>query len=963
MSGSTPVGKRVKLSNDAAQSPLGMLAALASPSPPIRNPPQSLAASLLATTGNASTPKPRHNNIKALEATNTPSIDAGALEMRTPILESGFPERSQRSASPLYSPSTRAARRRTLRGSPGEDVAGLRVADEAAGSLEQSASTVSSASSVPARSPIRPGAIPATQLDVLALVTATSPPMPSRRRWAGYSTPKRASEGITPANGLSGTRNGKDGKKGSGSSSDTVSEDEDQLRSHSSRMKARYHSVQIRTLPGTPPVANGSGMGNGVRSEHTVRTYPTFYAQGQRQSSATPVRAQVGRKASDGESTTTDEEGFVQPRTPVMRRVPASSLRMPQTSVNTGLASGSSTHVPFNGVAPASEPAPSWRTRPRLDARPFGVALSKQLAELTEETEDIENDKSGNHVINQLRDLSASLSPLPSPSQHRRSHPRTKRMRARTNGQRPGSETETDNECENAAQRTRDMEPKADRSMSTSSNEGSVHAVGAASAGRQRRIIARPQYNGANSLPHYRPLVTNGGSASFNGHMSPVSARDAQQLRLPGVTHLGSLPSRQRATQPLPPAPTCGGGDSGGETTETDDDFFDTSRSFHYSIRPPRRVVRQLASLRERNLEPAALDLHSQPPPMPCYQPHTAPVVGSGPGANDAFGLGISGSGNGANRNGSGPYAGPARIVSTPIPAAATSLALAVRDHRRPIPGPLVSPGPPPIRQQPVAYQLPTEQRAYPMHNSSMRREFARDPFAPMPDEFTYKGAALRRLERSHNRGAPGGEGPESSANRKRALTAPSSFEPPMAKRNMHGHDASGAPVARAPGTRARHSGVSSPEMPNEPAPTEPRHQIGGRSSLLGESPVSSLRSSLFARAAPSLPASLASSSASSSSSSLSGARHPTHNDSQPKLVDIPHPVAESNLNSAEPSSRKRRHSSAATRHQLQSTTPPSATKPIEESPTSSFSSLDPAAARSPQSSDALFPPIDSGSS
>ncbi|KAJ2027517.1 hypothetical protein IW146_006822 [Coemansia sp. RSA 922] len=962
MSSSTPVGKRVKLSNDAAQSPLGMLAALASPSPPIRNPPQSLATSMLAISGNASTPKPTHSNIKALDMTNTPSIDAGALEMRTPILESGFPERSQRSASPLYSPSTRAARRKTLRGSPGEEVAGLRVANEAAGGLEQSAGTVSSASSVPAMSPVRSGAIPATQLDVLALVTATSPPMPSRRRWAGYSTPKRANEGTTPANGLYGARNGNDSKKDSGSSSDTVSEDEDQLRSHSSRMKARYHSVQMRTLPGTPPVANGGGVGHGARSEHIIRTYPTFYAQGQRQSSATPIRAQVGRKASDGESTTTDEEASAQPRTPVMRRVPPSSLRMPPSSVNRGLASGPSTHMPFNGLAPASEPAPSWRTRPRLGTQPFGVALSKQLAELTEEAEEIENDKSGSHVINQLRDLSASLSPLPSPSQHRRSHPRTKRMRARTNGQRPGSETETDNECEHAAQRTGDIAPRADRSMSTSSNEGSVHAVGAASVGRQRRIIARPQYNGANSLPPYRPLVANGGSASFNGHMSPVSARDAQQLRLPSVAHLAGPPSRQGAIQPLPPVPTCGGGDSGGETTETDDDFFDTSRSFHYSIRPPRRVVRQLASLRERNLQPIALDLHSQPPLMPSYQPHTAPVVGSGPGTNDAFGLGISGSGSGANRNASGPYAGPARIVSTPIPAAAASLASALRDQRRPLPGPLVSPGPPPIRQQPAAYQQGGEQRAYPMHNSSMRREFARDPFTPMPDEFTYKGAALRRLERSHNRGAPGGEGPESSANRKRALTAPSSFEPPMAKRSMHGHDASGAPIARVPGTRTRHSGVSSPEMPNEPVPAEPRHQIGGRSSLLGESPVSSLRSSLFARAAPSLPASVASSSASSSSSSLSGSRHAMHNDSQTRLVDIPHSIAESTSDLAEPSSRKRRHSSAATRLQLQSTTPPSAIKSIEESPTSSFSSLGPATDRSPQSSDALFPPIDSGS-
>ncbi|KAJ2823842.1 hypothetical protein FBU31_004154, partial [Coemansia sp. 'formosensis'] len=752
--------------------------------------------------------------------------------MHTPKLESGFPERSQRPASPLYSPSTRAARRKTLRGSPDGS-----AAKEAADTLEQSASATSSASSVPARSPLRPGAIPATQLDVLALVTATSPPMPSRRRWAGHGTPKaapaRANDVMTPVSGLYATRGGKEGKGGSGSSSDTVSEDEDQLRSHSSRLRARYHSVQMRALPGTPPVVYRN---SGVRSEHATGAYPTFYAQGQRPSLATPVRAQVGRKASDGESTTTDEEAFVQSRTPAVRRVPASSHRtqaappaLPQNPASTG-------YAPLNGVAPASEPALGWRTRPRMDARPFGVALSKQLAELTEETEELEDDAGGSRVIHQLRDLSASLSPLPSPSQPRRSHPRTKRMRARTNGQRPGSETETDNECDRAAQRGRGMEPRAERSLSTSSNDASMSTVGPASVGRQRRIIARPQYGAANSLAPYCPLDTNGGPAAFNGHMSPISGRDAQQLRLPPVTHLGGPPPRRGAARPPPPAPT--GGDSGGETTETDDDFFDTSRSFHYSIRPPRRVVRQLASLRERNLHPAALDLHSQPSLIPSYQPHTAPVVGSGSGSSDSFGLGISGSGGSANRSASGLHAGPARIVSTPTPAAAASLALAVHEHRRQLPRPsLGSPGPPPIRQQPAAYQHATEQRANPMHNSSMSREFARDPFAPMPDEFTYKAAALRRLERSHHRGgAPGGDAPDSSANRKRALTAPSSYDPPLAKRSMHSHDANGGHVARA-----RHSDVSSPELPNEhlPAPAEPRHQIGGRSSLLGESPVS----------------------------------------------------------------------------------------------------------------------------
>ncbi|KAJ2744253.1 hypothetical protein GGI20_003115 [Coemansia sp. BCRC 34301] len=887
---------------EAAQSPLGILAALASPSPPIRNAPHLLAASMPTIAGNDSTPKPVHSSLTRPDMANTPSIDAGASDMCTPKLESRFPERAQRpasrSASPPYSPSTRAAKRKSLKNphTPGNDFA---VKDSACGTvntLAQSDSALGSVAIAPTRSPVRSGAPLATQLDVLALVTATSPPMPSRRKWTGQGS-------ITPVNGLRETlmRRPEKAKGEGGSSSDTVSEDEDQLRSHSSRLKARYQSVRLRTLPETPPVASSGEMSNrGARSHYTTRTYPAFYAHGQRLSLATPGRVQAGNTAravgevrvertSDCESTTTDDEAFVQ--TPAMRRAPV---------VNVGF---------------ASEPSIRRQERQRLNARPLGASLSKQLSELAEETE--ETDTGETHVIHQLRDLSASLSPLSSPT---RRHPRTRRKRARTNTQRPGSETETDNESEYLAQRN---DPSA-------------------SLAQQRRIIARSQHNG--SATHYRPLVTNGS----NGH---VSAHATQQSRLlPMAYPGGALTPRRGAVRPPPPCPprAQGGGESGGDTTETDDDCFDTSRSFHYSIRPPRRMVRQLASLRSRNLPPAALDLHSQSRqhlPAPTYQPHTAPVVGSSSGANDAFGLGISSIGA---QRGSGPYAGPARIVSTPMPAPATAIVHTARDRRHNAPaGPIQdfseASGPPPARLPPA------EHRAYPMHNSSMRREFARDPFAPMPDEFTYKGAALRRLERSHNRGVSGGgDGLESLASRKRALTAPSSLEPPLPKLSMRG------------------TGASSPETPSEQTPhVEPRHPIGNRPSLLGESPVSSLRSSLFARAAPSLPTSLVHSSASSSSSSLSGvARSSASGDPRHGLADILEPTAlEHNLDPAV-SSRKRRHSSAAARHELQipppDNTPPYVVKAIEASPASS--PLDRTSGRSPQSSDALFPPIDSGS-
>ncbi|KAJ2568772.1 hypothetical protein GGH95_004328, partial [Coemansia sp. RSA 1836] len=413
---------------------------------------------------------------------STPSIDAGASNMRTPKLESGFPERSQkpgspRSASPLYSPSTRAAKRKCLKDAqtPENDMATMDTACETAEISAQSASALSSASSVPTRSPVRPGAIPATQLDVLALVTATSPPMPSRRRWAGQSTPKpafvRTPGATTPVRGTRETppQRPAPSKGGGGSSSDTVSEDEGQLRSHSSRLRARHQSVRLRALPGTPPVAGGGGMGDrGARSHYTMRTYPTFYAHGQRLPSAMPGRVLAGSmaraagearrgRASDGESTT-DDEAFVQ--TPVMRRAPAADVGF---------------------AAPATEPAMYRRTQQRLGAQPLGVALSKQLSELSEETEEAE--AGGNRVIHQLRDLSASLSPLPSPS---RRNPRTRRMRARTTAQRPGSETETDNECELAAP-----------------------------LGRPRCAVGRPQYSGL-AAP-YHPLVANG-PATPNGH-------------------------------------------------------------------------------------------------------------------------------------------------------------------------------------------------------------------------------------------------------------------------------------------------------------------------------------------------------------------------------------------------------------------------------------------------------------
>ncbi|KAJ2530213.1 hypothetical protein EV175_007312, partial [Coemansia sp. RSA 1933] len=127
------------------------------------------------------------------------------------------------------------------------------------------------------------------------------------------------------------------------------------------------------------------------------------------------------------------------------------------------------------------------------------------------------------------------------------------------------------------------------------------------------------------------------------------------------------------------------------------------------------------------------------------------------------------------------------RVVSTPESVAAPSIASSIRGSPRQMPSDAAaySAG---RTDQPSSRPARTNIGGT---DSSSQTVMRRDPFAPGADQFTYRGAALRRLEKSYVRGnvLPNGSGSPSSsssaaaaaaaASRKRALTAPSSYDPP----------------------------------------------------------------------------------------------------------------------------------------------------------------------------------------
>ncbi|KAJ2131909.1 hypothetical protein GGF48_001277 [Coemansia sp. RSA 921] len=652
-------------------------------------------------------PVPASNGQQSLE-NKTKDND---MLIKTPKLSDG----SRHSLSPPHSPSTQAAMRKTKR--DGSDI----VIDD----NERERETA------------KPGAIPATQLDVLALVTATSPPMPSRRRWAAHSTPKPAfaKDRQLPARNQIHQASYESGKLSNEQDSDneTVSEDEQTLRSYSSRARARHQSVHMRPLPRETP-----------RASALVRTPRT---RGQ--------KMRRGRNGSDGDTTETDEDMSSIAQTPVPRRgivLPHNPLALQYPTA--------SPQVP-----PASEPAMRRRQRRRVHG---GTNLSKQLSELEEDVEV----GSSSRPEAQRTSQSPPISISPPNSQPRQP---MRRARAHTRTYMSGSETETDTEMT-----TRPPGPETESIRLNPAN-------GAAPSGSNRLR-----------------------SASQRAQLPPMPPGNAQRRQ--------SQADRDNDN-------------SGGETTETDEDFFGPSHAVHASIRPPRRVVRQLASLRARHQQPAALDLNGYAyaphpdAPMPGHQPRTAPVsADSANGAPGGFGLGITS----AMSMRDGSARGTGRVLSTPSMAAAPALVAAVRSTAHP---------PPPHAPYP---QMNAHGNSPMVHNGYAQREYARDPFVPASNEFTYRGAALRRLERSG--GAEAGH-----MSRKRALTAPSSYDSPLRRRAPY---ALGNKMASAADALLEddHEDSFADSASGYCTPPERSRHLGNRSSLLGESPVSSLRSSLIAR-------------------------------------------------------------------------------------------------------------------
>ncbi|KAJ2765218.1 hypothetical protein IWQ56_004186, partial [Coemansia nantahalensis] len=321
-----------------------------------------------------------------------------------------------------------------------------------------------------------------------------------------------------------------------------------------------------------------------------------------------------------------------------------------------------------------------------------------------------------------------------------------------------------------------------------------------------------------------RPQESRHSTISLSPSASPSATRRQRARMMPSGSETEAdteLPGPILKSETEPEDAVAGS--RAAQTTETDDEFFGPSRAVHASIRPPQRVLRQLAGLRARHVQPTVLDLDgSRPAPRSAYdgghavpyafatghQPRTAPASGlDAAGGECGLGLGIS-SGSSRHRNGS------ARIASTPSRTASGAMAAAINGV---------------LAEQPPGPDVVGRPNG-----------LCRDPGG---DEFTFHGAALRRLERSHGRWPPTGPAETAIASRKRALTAPSSLDPPLGRRCAYG-----------PGGRILTSAESLLADASEMAsgyrtPPEQGRHMGPRGGFLGESPVSSLRSSLAVRA------------------------------------------------------------------------------------------------------------------
>ncbi|KAJ1795812.1 hypothetical protein LPJ59_004129, partial [Coemansia sp. RSA 2399] len=400
-----------------------MLAAIASPSSaPKTQPPTHMSTPVVSDT---------HRQQTKTSSAQTPST-----------LQPLDAHSNSESVSPLPSPSTSAAMRKGMTISKGLTVSAVAEIERklemqgSSGSPEDRSAEASSATApVSGISPPHAtllSSIPASQLDVLALVTATSPPMPSRRRWApappSHSTAKPAV-----------SHDHSDG-------SDTVSEDETTLRSHSARIRSRHHAVRLRPLPHNDLAADGPGVLDFKHDQQrlTMSAKP-LRSRGPIAREAKPHvvlnRNGIRVRRSSGETTETDDDEQQQQQQPGHAVTPHRQriVGYPPPNGAASRAIGTAEH----SMAPASEPAMHRRARRRqLHENARGVVLSKRLSELTEETED----NNGVGEPSRSRESSLSLSSSPSASPSRQQRMRAKRVRARKRVQQSGSETETDAE-------------------------------------------------------------------------------------------------------------------------------------------------------------------------------------------------------------------------------------------------------------------------------------------------------------------------------------------------------------------------------------------------------------------------------------------------------------------------------------------------------------------------------------
>ncbi|KAJ2325565.1 hypothetical protein IWW51_002727 [Coemansia sp. RSA 2702] len=225
---------------------------------------------------------------------------------------------------------------------------------------------------------------------------------------------------------------------------------------------------------------------------------------------------------------------------------------------------------------------------------------------------------------------------------------------------------------------------------------------------------------------------------------------------------------------------------------------------------------------------------------------------------------------------------------------------------------------------------LPPPQPHYPQANAHEGSPvMRRDPFAPAPNDLTYRGAALRQLERSS------GTEPGPAANRKRALTAPSSYDAPLRRRVPYGIGGKMISSTDSLLEDDREDGLAGTGYCTPP---ERSRHIGNRGSLLGESPVSSLRSSLLARTPMQPPTRTPQASTSHVPPTSSAEDEPS--------VDVLSGPGSPSMDAALRQSRKRRRSPSQQSPQPTASISPASRRRLDMSP-------------APDGPDAMFPPID----